>query len=248
MAGSFPTLSGGTTAMYPLSIKVTCLTRVQRGAHSSEQRWVVCAPFADLEATYTNLSADDQSTVQAFHDSQKGAYDSTWSFTLDSRTFTACRFYDDELKWEEKIPNRWTTVLRFGGFYPSISSPPSEFPSLTSGAITQRPWTKRRDYETSFSDTETRIRHATALRGGGLTNFPTDPLRTWDIQCPVISPSDADKHVKFFISNHGRYGSFSFTDPDTLVAYTGCRYASDELTVRYDGYNRCSLSVSIVKT
>jgi hypothetical protein len=248
MAGSFPTLSGGTTVMYPLRIKVSCLTRIQRGTNAAEQRYAVAAPFATFDATYTNLSAADQASVQGFHDSQKGAFDSTWDLTFDGKTFTAMRFTSDELKWTETIPNRWTTQLGFAGFYPAISSPPSTFPALPSGAVTQLPWSKRRTYETSFTDLEVGVRHATAARDGGLTNFPTAPELRWDITLRAIRPADAENHIKFFISQHGRFGSFSFTDPDTLVTSSGCRYDSDDLTVSYDGYNRCSISLTIIKT
>ena len=247
MAGSFPTLSGG-TVQYPLRLKVSCLTRIQRGANAAEQRYAVQLPFATIDAKYTNLTPTDQASIQGFHDSQKGAFDSTWTLTFDSKTFTAMRFMADELKWVESIPNRWTTQLQMAGFYPAISSPPSTFPALPSGAVTQLPWTKRRTYETSLTDLEVGVRHATALRDGGLTNFPTAPELAWDISLNAIRPADAENHIKFFISKHGRLGSFSFTDPDTAVTYTGCRYDADDLTVQYDGYNRCSLTVTVIKT
>jgi hypothetical protein len=134
------------------------------------------------------------------------------------------------------------------GLYPAITGAPVTFPALPSGAVTCLPWSKRRTFETSFTDLEVGVRRATALRGGGLTNFPAVPELAWDIQLKSIRPATAEDHIKFFITTHGRLGTFSFTDPDTSVTYTGCRYDSDDLTVSYDGYNRCSISLTIVKT
>lgn len=94
---------------------------------------------------------------------------------------------------------------------------------------------------------EAGVRHALSLRGGGLTNFPADPALAWDIRLPVIRPADAEKHIKWFITQHGRLGAFDFTDPDTAVEYEGCRYGADELEVSYDGYNRCGVSCVVVK-
>lgn len=247
MAGAFPTLSGGTTIMYPFAVKYSCLTSVHRGMNATEQRFVTRAPMVEIEATYTNLTAADQSTIQTFHDSQKGAYDSTWTLAFGGRTYTGMRFLADELEWDETLPNRWSTRLRMAGFHPALVSPPSTLPVLPSGSATQRPWTKRRTYDTNMIDTPAGGRYALAFRGGGLTNFPTGPALAWSLEWRRTTATAADNMAMFFVSKHGRYGSFDFTDPDTTTTHTGCRFGADELTVQYVGYNACSLTAVVEK-
>jgi hypothetical protein len=247
MAGSFPTLSSGQTVEYPLRLTYRCLTRVAAGQNAAEQRWAVRGPLVEMDLSYRNLTATDQGAVQTFHDSQKGAYDSTWTIAIDGATYTKMRFLGDELRWEETLPNRWTTRLKALGVPPAVVDPPATLPALPSGAVTCRPWSKRRTYATNYADTESGVRHALAMRGGGLTNFPTGPALAWDLQFRNVRPAFVTDLVKFFLAKNGRLGSFSFTDPDTSVAYAGCRFGSDDLQVEYVGYNNCATSCVIEK-
>lgn len=243
MAGSFPI-----TVHYPLRLKYSCLTRVHLATNSQEQRYVVRAPRVEMTINLRSLSASDQGLVDTFFDSQKGAYDSTWDIAIDGNNYAAMRFQSDEIKWDETLPNRWSTSLVCFGTPPTFSSPPVTYPALASGAVTQRPWSKRRSYQTNYSDVDTAgVRHALAMRSGGFTNFPTGAARIWDLRYAAIRTTDAEAIAAFFVTTAGRYGSFSFTDPDTSVTYTGCRFDSDELELSYNGYNNCSLQVSIYK-
>jgi hypothetical protein len=247
MAGSFPTLSFGTTVRYPLTLKVSCLTRVLKAANATEQRFAVRPAMVELDAVYSNLTAADQSSIDTFFNSQKGAFDSTWDITFDGKTFTDMRFLEDEIQWEEVRPNLWNTRLRSAGFHPAVSSPPSTLPALSTGAVTQLPWSKVRSFETAYTDMESGTRHATALRGGGLANFPTGAQRKWNVKWPAATAAEAEYLMKFFISVNGRMTGFSFTDPDTSVTYTGCRFDSDDLEVQYQEPAHCQVAFTIVK-
>lgn len=247
MAGSFPTLSGGGTVLYPLRLIYSCATRVVVAASGAEQRWVVRPPMIEVDATYRSLTAADQAAIDSFFDSQKGAADSTWTMAFLARTYTSMRFLDDEIRWEETLPARWTARLRSRGFHPAIVSPPSSLPSLASGAVTQLPWSKSRKYATNMTDLESGDRISLPLRGGGLSGLPTTPARAWQVVMRSIRDSEAASFVDFFVSQNGRFGSFSWQDPDTLVTYTGCRFGSDDLEVRYDGFNRVAMSFEIQK-
>lgn len=231
--------------MLPLRMTYSCATGVDRWSNAVEQRYVTRAPMVTIEATYTNLTQADVDLVDGFFASQKGMFDSTWTIAFDSRTFTSMRFDSDRLAWEETLPNRWTTRISMTGFAPLPSSPPSSVPTLTSGAVTQRPWTRRREFDTNVQDVPSGRRFATALRGGGLTNFRTEALRGWDLQFRAIRQSDLDLLVAFWLSKRGRFAEFDFQDPDTFVTYSNCRFAADTLDVGYNGYNNCSTSFQI---
>lgn len=233
--------------MYPFRVKYSCLTRVLRATNAAEQRFVVRPAMVEMDLTYRNLAQADVDAIQGFFDSQKGAFDSTWSLAIQTLTFTRMRFFADELRWEETLPNRWSTRLRCAGFHPAVTGAPATFPLLDSGAVTQRPWSKRRTFETNFNDLEAGVRHALSMRGGGFSGFPASAARAWDIQHPSIKATEADRLVKFFLSKNGRFGSFDFTDPDTATTYNGCRFASDDLEVQYAGFNHCATSVSVEK-
>lgn len=233
--------------MYPTRVRYSCLTRIHAAQSAAEQRYVVRAPMVEVDAAYRNLTAADQGTIDTFFDSQKGAYDATWTLDFNGRTHTAMRFLEDEIRWEETLPNRWSTRLQSRGVHPALISPPSSLPALPSGAVTQRPWSKRRKYETSMADMESGSRHSLSLRGGGLTGFSTLAARAWDIQMPSIPSATAILIADYFMSVSGRFGLFTFTDPDTAIAYTDCRFGSDDLEVRYNGYNNCGLSFVIEK-
>lgn len=248
MAGHFPTLASGQPVMYPLRIRYSCLTRVHRATNGAEQRYAVRAPMVEMDLTYRNLSQADTDAIRTFFDAQKGMFDSSWDIAFGGNTYTQMRFPEDRLQWQETLPNRWTTRIRCSGFHPAIVNPPATFPALSTGAVTQRPWGKRRTYETNYSDLEVGVRHAVAMRGGGFAGFPAGPSIAWDLQYPSITPAEAGQLALFFLSKNGRLGTFDFTDPDSQVLYAGCRFASDDLDVQYAGYNHCSAAVSVEKT
>jgi hypothetical protein len=231
--------------MYPLKYTVSCITRLNRAMNASEQAWAVRPAMVNLGLQYTNLTATDQTAVQNFFDSQKGQYDSSWTLAFDGKTYTGMRFMSDELRWEETLPNRWTCKLQANGFYPAWTYDPDlGFPVNLFG---YRTGNKRRTYDTNFVDMESGSRQALAFRGGGLTNFPTGPMLGWELIWPQLLPSDASDLIKWFVQCNGRIGLFDYTDPATGTTYHSCRFGSDELTVNYLGYNRCSSSCVIEK-
>ncbi len=233
--------------MYPLRVTYSCLTRVQKATNTAEQRWVVRKPMVQMDATYTNLNTADYNSVQNFFESQKGQFDSTWTLDFAGKALTGMRFLSDELRWDERIPNRWTTRLIMAGFYPDPADPPVSLPPLPSGAVTQLPWNKRRTFQTGMNDLESGIRRAIAYRGGGLTNFPSYPELSWELSFSACTYDFAEQFIAYFLSKNGRFGGFTFTDPDSSLPYSDCHFASDDLDVQYVGFNRCSFSAVIVK-
>jgi hypothetical protein len=52
-------------------------------------------------------------------------------------------------------------------------------------------------------------------------------LHKWIIQLDLLDESELDTLDQFFLSNQGRFGSFSFTDPWDGTVYPNCSLAAD---------------------
>jgi hypothetical protein len=93
------------------------------------------------------------------------------------------------------------------------------FPTLKTGAVMQYPGKR-----TLFFNTDT-IR----FLDGTEQRFRDNPsvLHKWIIQLDLLDESELDTLDQFFLSNQGRFGSFSFTDPWDGTVYPNCSLAAD---------------------
>src|SRR5206468_1185224 len=107
----------------------------------------------------------------------------------------------------------------------------TDFPTLSSGLVAQRPYTQIRRFYTLRNDNPSGKRYAYALYGGGLSGFPTGALLSWNLTYPALSDADLSTLETFFRGNSGRYGSFNFTDPDSGALAANCRFGSDVLEI-----------------
>ena len=93
------------------------------------------------------------------------------------------------------------------------------FPMLKTGAVMQYPARRTILFNTDtirFLDgTEQRFRNSAAV------------LHRWTIQLDLLDESELDALDQFFLSNQGRFGSFSFTDPWDGTSYPNCSLAAD---------------------
>lgn len=247
MAGAFPTLSAGGSVFYPLTMRVSTLTRVYESPSGARQRHIVRSPMVEFTMNLPKLVAADVTAVDAFLDSQKGAYDSSWTLALNGRTFTAMRFAADEIRWTEDLPGRYSATLNASGLY-TLPAPVSALPALASGAVTRLGWQKARKYETSFTDMECGERHALALRGGGFTAYPSTPVRSWKLEYRGVTEALAFEVADRFATANGRYAGFSFTDPDSATVYADTHFASDVLEINFNGYGNAAVTVELEKT
>lgn len=247
MAGAFPTLSAGGSVFYPLTMRVSTLTRVLESPSGARQRFAVRAPMVEVQTTLPKLTAADVAAVDAFFDSQKGAFDSTWTLTFAGRTFTAMRFAGDEIRWTEDLPGRYSATLNASGLY-TLPAPVSSLPVLASGAVTRLGWSKARKFETSFTDMESGVRHALALRGGGFAAYPSTPARAWKLEYRGVTEALAFEVADRFATANGRYTGFSFPDPDSGTVYADTHFASDMLEVNFRGYGNAAVTVELEKT
>ena len=93
------------------------------------------------------------------------------------------------------------------------------FPTLKTGAVMQYPAKRTLEFNTDtirFLDgTEQRFRDNPSV------------LHQWTIQLDLLDESELAALDQFFISNQGRFGSFSFTDPWDGTVYPNCSMAQD---------------------
>jgi hypothetical protein len=93
------------------------------------------------------------------------------------------------------------------------------FPVLKTGAVMQYPAKRTLQFNTDtirFLDgTEQRFRDNPSV------------LHQWIIQLDLLDESELDTLDQFFLTNQGRFGSFSFTDPWDGTVYPNCSLAGD---------------------
>lgn len=104
------------------------------------------------------------------------------------------------------------------------------FPTLKTGAVMQYPAKRVLRYNTNvirFLDgSEQRIRDTPAV------------LHEWIIQLDLLDESELAVLDQFFVSNQGRFGTFSFTDPWDGTVYPNCSLGGDTFSLRVNGEMR----------
>jgi hypothetical protein len=60
-------------------------------------------------------------------------------------------------------------------------------------------------------------------------------MQQWTIRLDLLDEAEMETLREFFLSQEGRAGSFSFTDPFTGMAYPSCSFASDTLSLQFQG-------------
>src|SRR5579871_3584019 len=95
------------------------------------------------------------------------------------------------------------------------------FPTLKTGAVAQYPAKRTLQFNTDtirFLDgTEQRYRDNPSV------------LHQWTIQLDLLDEEELAALDQFFVTNQGRFGSFTFTDPWDGTVYPNCSLASDGL-------------------
>ena len=109
---SFPTLSFGTVALYPLTEVSEYRTSIMPHVDGSEQRWRQRAPLASFVLQLDRISQADKNTVQAFFDTTKGGFDSTWDITIGGTLYSYMTFEDSGLDVTESEPMRYSMSIR----------------------------------------------------------------------------------------------------------------------------------------
>lgn len=239
MAGTFPTLSSGSVALAPVNKSVSRLTRVLEFDDESEQRFSRSPLLASFELQFRGVKASDRDLIADFHEVQKGAFDSSWTFPFDAHSYTSMAFEEDEFRQTETRPGRWDLAFRIRQTKQSLSVPSvsAVYPTINGGVRTQRPFTRTARYRTSRNDMESGLRYAYSHRD--------DPLWSWTNSYPVITPTEAGTLLNFFVAMGGKYNTFSFTDPEDLSVHSNCRFGQDSITIQYVSVSHRSTTTTV---
>lgn len=121
------------------------------------------------------------------------------------------------------------------------------YPTLSTGLVAQRPYTQIERFYTMTQDQASGMRYSYEYYSSGLVGFPTGALFGWKLTYN-ISNADLATIESFFRGQWGRYGAFSFTDPDSGTLYSPCRFDSDILQIVHQGPNLNTVTIQIVQT
>ena len=103
----------------------------------------------------------------------------------------------------------------------------ANFRALKTGAVAQYPSDRTRRFATQ----------AFRFLDGGEQRFQEYPaaLLRWTIRLELLDEGELENLREFFLSEEGRAGSFSFTDPWDGTAHANCSFASDSLALDFTG-------------
>lgn len=234
MAGTFPTLSTGSVAMYPVVKNLVVPARVIHFLDDTEQRWIAGAPLNRWTLAFSHLKWADVQTVQTFFNNQKGAFDSSWLFSIGGTSYSAMAFDQDDFSYTENSPSKFSLTLKIvqtkkSGTYATGLTP--TYPSINGGVIVQFPFASGPAYLTTRNDMYSGLRYAHYWR--------SSPLFKWTLRYPNITDAECSTLFDFYASMMGQFQQFSFTDPETNVTHSKCRFgmASLQRTYREPGGN-----------
>jgi hypothetical protein len=113
----------------------------------------------------------------------------------------------------------------------------ADFPQLKTGVVAQYPSDRSQQCFTSvyrFIDgLEQRFRTGTV------------PLKRWTIRFDLLDEAELSAMEIFFLSQAGRFGSFSFTDPWDNTVHSNCSFDNDWLELQFSDLSRGVTSLTV---
>jgi hypothetical protein len=128
------------------------------------------------------------------------------------------------------------------------------FPQINStGIITQIPYTFRSNFSTSEVTFPSGVKHTWGWRGMGLTNCPTGPLGSWELNYMAITDAEVAVLKTFYESMMGKLGEFIYLDPagnllDYSEDFTQWGTASGAVTDPFGGSRAMTASGTLSRT
>lgn len=113
----------------------------------------------------------------------------------------------------------------------------ASFPVLKTGAVIQYPAQRTPQFSTQ----------AYRFLDGSEQRFPGFPgaLQQWTIRLDLLDEGEMENLREFLLSQEGRAGKFSFTDPWTGTVYPSCSLGADTLSLVFEGPQRGSAQVVV---
>ncbi len=113
---SFPSLSSGYLAKYPLERGRSYRTAVMTAVDGTEQRFSKGSALEDFTLAWTSVRTADKNLVRDFFNSRKGSFDTTWDITLPKPslgTWTSVEFVPgQDFTAVEYKPGYWQFTLK----------------------------------------------------------------------------------------------------------------------------------------
>jgi phage-related protein len=95
------------------------------------------------------------------------------------------------------------------------------FPQLSTGAVTQYPSSRTVNFDAEILKFVDGSEQRWAAGGSG--------QRRWELKLANVSEEELCAIEEFFVSQQGRFGNFSFTDPFDGTVYPDCSFEADSL-------------------
>lgn len=253
MSGFLPFVRGTAQALYPVTRRVEFLTDIAMALNATEQRFKKRPPLTRFVLPYSRVLASETTTFRNFFYSQKGAFDSTWSFTLGNTTYNNMAFEDSTFQasqtWDSPIEYSFTLRARqTQNAGQTAGSSGGMFPTLANGTTTQFPYARLDRFDVLYNDNPIGPRYSWTWFGAALTGFPTTALRGWQLGFPLLSDADLVTIETFYRNQWGAWGQFSFEDPDDLTIHQKCRFMDDVLQITHNAPDQNSVSLRIMET
>ena len=123
------------------------------------------------------------------------------------------------------------------------------FPAFSNGTITQFPYVRTQRFQVLLNDNQTSgTRYSWTWFDGGLSGFPSGSLRGWQLTGSALTDADLAVWETFFADQWGRYGTFTFTDPEDSTSHTKCRFDSDVFEVQHISPDINTATLKILET
>lgn len=213
-------------------------TRIFTGVNGTEQRIQIHAGRESWTLPYPRLTLAQRNILIAAFEAAQGAKDQALDFVFLGTTYSGCFVDWDKFSMVESTPLQVSAsvTVRQVVRAPDSGAPPADFPTLTSGAKMQLPYTYGRTFDTVAVRTEGG-RYVFANRAAS--------LQSWSVGGSVISDAEAAAIWDAFRKCNGRYRTIGFTDPDSATHVSNCRFGSDILEWRYMGPGQNSITATI---
>lgn len=260
MPAPLPGLRGTSIqVLYPFKRTVRYATTVAAFQDGSEQRSKTGGPWNSFELDFSRLSQTDKDAIKTNVNSAKGAFDSTLSITLDNTnyggaavTYSNLGLEDDTWSGTERVNLQYGSALRLRQTKPQpitdiTPGGTPTYPSLASGAAVMLPYTQIRRFFTLRNDQATGPRYAFANWGGGLTSMPTGALMAWTLEYNALLDADVATIEAWFHWAWGRWGGFTFVDPEDVTSHTKTRFDIDALEINYRDVGQTSVTVKLAE-